>query len=289
MTNPLTNDQVDRFMEDGFLLVENALSPDQLSALNTDFETWVEESRQYASTYGETIDGRARFDVEPGHCAETPAVRRISSPVEISDNYLEAMRNNRALDAVAQLFNPNIKFINCKVNSKLPGTATEVKYHQDFLFETHSNDNLMTVLFFLDDVTMENGPLEVVPGSHVGPLYEHWHGGVFTGAITQELEDELRPKAVHCTGPAGSACLMHTRLVHGSNPNNSNNPRTLFIVSYGAEDAQSLITNHIPSIYDGEIVRGVSTNRVRTTPFEMAIPEYPKEASFFNQQARLKA
>ena len=104
------------------------------------------------------------------------------------------MRDNRALDAVAQIFGPNIRFNNAKVNSKLPGATTEVKCHQDFLFEPHSNDDLMTVLFFLDDVTMENGPLEVVPGTHTGPLYEHWHGGVFTGAVTDKIEAEMRPR-----------------------------------------------------------------------------------------------
>ena len=40
---------------------------------------------------------------------------------------------------------------------------------------------------------------------------------------------------------------MHTRLVHGSTANLSGRPRTLYIVTYCAEDAQPLVTNHIPS------------------------------------------
>ena len=79
------------------------------------------------------------------------------------------MRNNRALDALEDILGPNIKFENAKINSKLPGAATEVKFHQDFLFEAHTNDDMVTVLFFLDDVTQENGPLEVIPGTHRGP------------------------------------------------------------------------------------------------------------------------
>ena len=286
MTGPLTQDQVADFRENGYLVLHDALTPEQVSALNADIAGWVEESRSHATAFGETMDGRPRFDVEPGHCAESPALRRVSSPVEISDACLEVMRDNRALDAVAQIYGPNIQFNNAKINSKLPGTKTEVKYHQDFLFEPHSNDDLMTVLLFLDDVTMENGPLEVVPGTHKGPLYEHWHGGVFTGAVTDDIEAEMRPRAVHCTGPVGSACLMHTRLVHGSTANLSASPRTLYIVTYCAEDAQPLVTNHIPSAYEGEIVRGEKTGRIRSVPYEMAIPEYPKEASFFGQQAK---
>ena len=131
----------------------------------------------------------------------------------------------------------------------------------------------------------ENGPLEVVPGSHTGPMHKLWHDGVFTGAICPDIEREAQKKAVSCTGPAGSACLMHTRLLHGSTPNNSDKPRTLYIVTYNAEDAIPLCTNHIPSKFEGEVVRGEATGMIRCVPYEMEMPEYPKEASFFGQQA----
>lgn len=56
-----------RFYEQGFLLVENAVSPQLLHKLQSRFLSWVEESKAYDQAYGETIDGRARFDLEPGH------------------------------------------------------------------------------------------------------------------------------------------------------------------------------------------------------------------------------
>ena len=218
----------------------------------------------------------------------TPALRRIASPVEISDIYLDVMRNNRALDALTEIFSPNIKFENAKINSKQPGAATQVKLHQDFLFEAHTNDDMMTVLFFIDNVTEENGPLEVVPGTHKGPLYEHWHDGVFTGTVSDDVTEKMRPHLVPCYGPAGSACLMHTRLLHGSAPNISDKPRTLFICEYTAEDCYPLHSNHIPSEYMYEVVRGHATGRVRCSEYEMAIPEMPSGASFFEQQAKAK-
>ena len=92
--------------------------------------------------------------------------------------------------------------------------------------------------------------------------------------------------AVAVLGPAGSACLMHSRLLHGSAPNASARPRTLFISEYRAEDSKPLQVNHIPSRYDGEVVRGVRTNRVRCSAYEMEFPEVPQGASFFSQQAK---
>lgn len=285
MMSTLTTEQLETFNREGFLLLKNAIPPNLLKRLQDDFESWKEESRQYSAPYGTSYDGRPRFDLEPGHSAKHPALRRIASPVEISDAYLEIMRDNAALDALEAIIGPNIKFENAKVNSKQPGTATIVKYHQDFPFEAHSNDDLVTVLFFLDEVTLNNGPLKVVPGSHRGPIYEHWHNGVFTGAVSDEVAEVMKAQAIPCYGPVGSICLMHTRVVHGSEPNLSDSPRTLLICSYAAEDAYLLHENHIPSRYMNEVVRGKATGRVRCSAYSMAIPEMPKGASFFEQQA----
>lgn len=282
----LTPAQIESFQRDGYLLLENIIPPQTLAQLSSEFEQWKDESRAHTKPYGTTYDNRARFDVEPGHSAEKPALRRIASPVEISDTYLDFMRDNKALDALTSLFGPNIRFENAKINSKQPGASTQVKFHQDFLFEPHSNDDMMTVLFFIDEVTEENGPLEIVPGTHKGPLYEHWHDGVYTGAVSEEIMAEMRPLATPCFGAAGSACLMHSRLLHGSAPNVSTKPRTLLIIEYTAEDAHPLQDNHIPSQYMNEVVRGKDTGRVRCSNYDMAFPEMPTGASFFEQQAK---
>ena len=160
------------------MFVEHALTPDQLEDLVAVFNAWVEESREHREPYGDTLAVRPRFDLAPEHTAEAPQLRRVASPVEVSDSYLAVMRDNRALDAAAQLIGPNVEFNNSKINAKHPGASTEVKYHQDFLFQPHSNEDLIAVLFFLDDVTLENGPLNVVPGTHRRELFDHWHDGV---------------------------------------------------------------------------------------------------------------
>jgi len=96
----------------------------------------------------------------------------------------------------------------------------------------------------------------------------------------------MKARAIPCYGFAGSACLMHTRLLHGSAPNHSDKPRTLFICEYTAEDAYPLQANHIPSKYMYEVVRGECSNRVRCSEYNMATPEMPTGASFFEQQAK---
>jgi ectoine hydroxylase-related dioxygenase (phytanoyl-CoA dioxygenase family) len=209
----------------------------------------------------------------------------VASPIEVSEAYLEAVRAPDLVDAVAAVLGPNVKFHHCKINSKLPGTATAVKWHQDFPFTPHTNDDLITALLMVDDVTEENGPLDVWPGTHRGAIHDLWRGDRFTGAVDEAFARTCQANAVRCIGPAGSVCLMHTRLLHGSAPNLSANPRTLFIAVYSAEDAWPLGDNPLPSRYEGMVVRGTATGRVRSTPFDIRLPQKPKGASFFTQQA----
>jgi phytanoyl-CoA hydroxylase len=281
----LTQHQKDQFWTNGFLVVENAVNDKQLGNLKKTFSDWVEESRNHKDDYGKTKDGRPRFDLQPGHSSDVPGLRRIQSPEEISEVFANVMRNGRSVDMCAELIGQGIRFHHGKVNSKLPGTATKVNFHQDFPFEPMTNDDMITCLLFIDDVTLENGPLEVVPGTHKGPLYSHWHNGVFTGSVSDEILAEHEDKIIRCTGKAGSVCLMHASLLHGSAPNLSDKSRTLYISTYYAEDAIELSPNHLPSTLTHELVRGEASGRVRCSSYDMQLPEVPKGTSFFAQQA----
>ena len=284
----LSETQKTQFWEDGFITIANAVTDEQLLKLKEVFSEWVEESRRHNGDFGETIDGRFRFDVEPGHNKKTPGLRRVQSPEEVSEVYNDTMRNSKMVDYVEDLIGPSIRFHHGKINSKLPGTATKVSFHQDFLFQPMSNDDLITALLFLDDVTLDNGPLEVIPKTHKGPLYSHWHDGVFTGSVSDQIFEEHKNNIFHCTGDAGRVCLMHSSLLHGSAPNISRKPRTLYIATYYAEDAIELSQNHVPSKFTHDLIRGTVSGRVRCSSFEMLIPEFPKETSFFAQQAKKK-
>ena len=94
----LSQEGKDRLWRDGYLVVENAVDRGLLDRMKTDFETWVEESRGHTESYGEPRDGRPRFDLEPGHAADKPGLRRVNAPIEISKAYFEAMASSRMAD-----------------------------------------------------------------------------------------------------------------------------------------------------------------------------------------------
>ena len=285
MMKVLSDIQVKTFWDHGCLLVENAVSASQLAALQADMHGWAQESRTHVENYGLTINKKPRFDLDPSHSATHPALRRINAPIEISKAHFDVATNSRMVDAIADLIGPDVKLHHSKTNSKLPHTVTPVKYHQDFPFTPHSNDDVITALLFLDDVDQSNGALEVVPGSHRGAIHSIWSDdGQFNGFIASELEDEMSKQAQTVTGRAGSVCLMHTRILHGSAANATDRARTLFICVYSADDAIPLSPNPMPHQYEGLIVRGERKGKVRSMDFQLELPQLPSGASFFEQQ-----
>ena len=102
----LTEQQIEFFHANGYIVVENAVSAEQLDALRADFGGWVEESRQHQDGWARRWSA-ARFDVEKGHHADKPALRRINAPV--SDAFFEVMSDSVMTDTVADLIGPDVK------------------------------------------------------------------------------------------------------------------------------------------------------------------------------------
>jgi ectoine hydroxylase-related dioxygenase (phytanoyl-CoA dioxygenase family) len=278
------------FQERGLLLCRDAVDAAELTAMRREIALWVEQSRAHKAPFGPpTLDGRPRFDMGTEHSPERPALRRVNNPSDISPAYEAVMREAALVDMVADLIGPDVKFHHCKINLKLPRSETEVGYHQDFAYTPHPNRDIVTALILLDDMTEENGCLTVVPGSHRGPLHSLFAEGRFTGFVAADVAAEAKRRAEPVLGPAGSVCLMHTSLLHGSAANSSAQSRGLYICVYTAADAFPLAPNPMPNPNEGSIVRGKKSRVARLDEGLIELPEQPKMASFFAVQGQASA
>ncbi len=283
----LNEEQLDRFWTDGYLVVENGVLENQLAALNRQLEAWIEESRRQISNFGETIDGKARFDLEPGHTPERPRLRRVANPADISETYRDALWTAPLVDMVVDLIGANVKFHHCKLNMKLPGMETSVGYHQDHPYDPHTNDDVIVALAMLTDMTRENGCLMVVPGSH-RERYSLFQNDKYVGEISPAEVGRLERRAVPLTGKAGSVILQHTWMVHGSGTNQTDRPRNLLICDYTAADAFPLTPPAVPSSLTGSMVHGQPTRFARLKAGILELPAPYRQDSFFDLQGAKK-
>tara|TARA_B100001123_G_C15194161_1_gene980653 strand:+ start:393 stop:1268 length:876 start_codon:yes stop_codon:yes gene_type:complete len=282
----LTKEQVKTYVRDGFVIVPKVISSDKLQAMRDELNKWIEESKNYRDNYGDTPNGKARFDLEGGHCAENPKLRRVANPADISQIYRDVLFEGPAVKAVVDLIGPNVKFHHCKLNIKLPGMETRVDYHQDQPFDLHTNDDHLSLVVLIDDMNEKNGCLRILKGSHKGPRYSHYEGDEFVGKVDEKVQKECRRNASKIEGNAGDICLMNTWCLHGGTENLSQNIRRVLICDYTAADNYPLMDAIVPSEYTGKIVAGKATRQVRFREGVLELPKHYKSDSFFGAQGQ---
>ena len=277
----LTVEQVETFNTDGYLSVDSVLSPEELDELRRVTDEFVEQSRN-------VTENDATFDLEPGHTAESPQLRRIIRPVSKHPVYEKFVHHEDILNIVESLLGPNLRYHNNKMNMKNSGHGSAVEWHQDWAFYPHTNDDLLEVGIALDDMTEENGALMVIPGSHKDKVWDHHQDGLFVGAVT---DPTFQPDdAVSVTVKAGGITLHHVRMVHGSKPNESDKPRRMFFIGFYATDAWPLIpTGYSIEEMDKCIVRGEPTlePRMKNLPVRLSLPRV-EGGSIYAQQEKLR-
>jgi len=281
----LSAEQISSFKDKGYVLIPDLIPQDLIQRLRDELQGWIEESRAHSKNYGKTLDGKARFDLEPGHSAAHPKLRRVANPVDVSEAYQEVLWNSDLPRAVSDVFGQGVKFHHCKLNIKLPGMKTRVEYHQDHPYDPHTNNDMLTALVLLDDMTAENGCLRVVPGSHKH-RYSHYRDGKFVGKVSDELNDEFARSADPILGKAGDVCLMDTWSAHGGEDNHSGRPRSLLICDYTAADNFWIAPPMVPSPHSGRIVHGEASRVVRLEAGTIEIPDRYKDDSFFGLQGQ---
>ena len=207
----ITEDQRDSYLANGYLLVESYIAPDEVERLRAATDEMVERSR------GVTVSDEI-FDLEPGHTAEAPRLRRVSSPVDHHPLFWEFASRGAIVDLAADLVGPDVRYHHSKLNFKWPEGGEEVKWHQDITFWPHTNYSPLTIGVYLTDVGPDQGPLAVVEGSHEGELFDQYDGDDnWVGCLSDEDAARIpADKVRYLEGPAGSVTVHNCRAIHGS-------------------------------------------------------------------------
>lgn len=239
------------YFETGGIVVEEFVDAEWREKLQAAAAKLIDRSRALTQS-------NAVFDLEEGHSAVEPRLRRVSSPCDQDETFWRFLTESPLILLLQDLLGPDIKYYQSKLNFKCPKGGSEVKWHQDAPFFPHTNDAVLTVGIYLDGCDDNQGPLEIIPGSQKGLLYDHYgEDGVWTGSIAaDEMADIDLESAVSFCGPAGSLTLHNYRTVHGSRPNNSPNARPLLLYVLSAADAMPYTPNALPSKHEGAIVAG---------------------------------
>ena len=210
----LDQSQVTQFEETGHLVVESLISAAELETVR---------ERMSAIAEGRVEFPAAQLEFEPGLDDDLPAMqrlRKINEAAQFDPVFMEHARNPAIVDAIEGLLGPDLKLFGDQMFVKPPGGA-EKTYHQDSAYFFIEPMAIVTAWVALDDATLDNGCLWVVPGSHRQGVLDHsevWMVGdrkdqkIPDAAIDRQLEAPVLLKAGDCS-------FHHSLLLHRSGPN----------------------------------------------------------------------
>ncbi len=236
MTPTITDDQKRRYQEDGYFLLENVFTREEMGRVTALIEGYQRRHEEALAAGGGTAGiSRAGEITFTDHLAE-------------HDAEIAAFVTRPEFVAIAtQLLGPDVDLYWNQSVFKQPEGKREFPWHQDDGYTPVTPSPYLTLWLALNDATPENGCISVRPGSHNGGLVEHKPSPI--GLVCHDADDP--DQGVLVPVPAGSMAVFQSLTMHKSGANTSLGPRKAYVIQYcraGLRHAQTgeLIPNEIP-------------------------------------------
>ncbi len=217
-----------QFDELGYFIVEDVLSAAEVERMRAEFERIHAEERD---------QGGHEVHVEPG-------ARRISNIFNKTDAFDRCLEIPAILNAAHHLLG-EIKVHGANLRDPVKGYGQQ-DLHVDVPKKFDDDWWVVNAMIMLDDMTLDNGPTRIIPGSH------HW-APINVPVVNQgdwepsplSPEDEARvpadlsapyPGELLVTAPAGSAIICNSSMWHSGTRKNDDSHRRMLHLTYTRRD-----------------------------------------------------
>ena len=244
----LTQQQLEAFDKNGFLVLYNFLALDECEAIldvalahlkhkvepiesEIDYSEKSEAYRTDATDYS-SIEEKKHL-----------TVRRLRQVYDRDILFKNWMENEKIRPVLKQLLNDEVVITTAHHNSimtKMPNSSKETSWHQDRRYWSYSDDNLVSVWLALGDENAENGVLEFIPSSHTMNFTEEQFGEKEYFSLNCEKNLSLIETKKSSNLKSGDVVLFHCKLLHRANKNSTQKPKISFVYTVKAKGTKVL-------------------------------------------------
>lgn len=207
----VSREQVARYKRDGYLFPLRAIDPVQAA-----------EARHGLEAFEKSQGGHIGKDQRhKPHLVMTFIDRIVNEP--------------RILDAVEPILGPDILCWESVLFTKEAKNPAYISWHQDVTYWGLEPFDVVTAWVALSPSTVESGCMRVIPGTHAGDVVEHVDTFAANNLLSRGQEVAVKveeSKAVDLVLQPGQMSLHDVKLVHGSEPNRSEDRRIGLAIRY---------------------------------------------------------
>ena len=223
MNNTLTPDQITSYRENGFLVLENFLSADELAHWRQCTDEAVAErlaATNTAANQGDPDSFYAQVFLQCLRLADTHAGMH------------EIMFDPRLGELAGRLSGADgIRIWHDQALIK-PPFGNPTAWHLDNPYWSFSSPQSLSIWVALDDATLGNGALWYIPGSQKTARFETVGIGERQSDLFRVYPEWRDVGTVACPCPAGSAVFHSGLTAHGAGANMTNRPRRAMTCAY---------------------------------------------------------
>jgi ectoine hydroxylase-related dioxygenase (phytanoyl-CoA dioxygenase family) len=221
-TTGVSSEHRRRFREDGFFVLEDVVSAEDLESLRTECRRLVEERELEMERLGvDTIDldhrGRRYFLHAYG---KSPSVETF-------------LRSELMVDVARAALGDTVYLFNEQFVVKAAETGMTFSWHQDSGFIEYPHRPYLTCWIALDDMAEANGTAYVLPYARAGTrdVVPHVRDEASNDLVGYFGDDPGDPVIV----PAGSIVCFSSTLLHRTGANTTDRMRRVYVAQYSAE------------------------------------------------------
>ncbi len=257
----LSEEQVDEFHKNGFIVVNDVFSMEEVEVLRR-------------ATESEVVMDRLN---QGGHATKAVHLLEITT---LDPIFMDLARDPKILNRLVSLIGPDIQLQHSKLATKPPSKGKGTfAWHQDLAFFPHTNSSVLAVMVMLDDATPENGCMQMVRGSHKLGYLNHSVDGLFTAECRESHYWEKKSNVAQITPKTGGISIHHGLTLHGSPANLSGKPRRGVVFEYRTDDAYQISDTIWKDT--GLLMCGQRREVVRCEPGLIRLPKQDPKSEFY--------
>ena len=166
--------------------------------------------------------------------------------------FQEMASNKQILDCLENILGENIYLYDNSLVYKPKGRKNGVPWHQDFI--SRPDEPLKIIVWIaIDDVTKENGTVQVIPGSHKQGFLPWYRveGETHHDRVMPEYVEKDKDKIIHVELEAGDVLLFNMLVLHGSDEVHTDIPRRVYRCSYQSMEGKIYTPRQSPIVMRG--------------------------------------
>ena len=230
----LTEEQLSDYDRDGYIVVRNLFSKDEIDSLG-----------HAARSDNEMDKSSTQRDDGEGNAVRLALWNHPGDGI-----YGMFARCRKMVDRVEEILKDEAYHYHSKMILKDAKVGGAWAWHQDYGYWYQNgvlSPNLCSVMIAVDQATTENGCMQVIKGSHKLGRINHILSGDQAGADMERVEEaKKRLDLVHVTMDQGDALFFHSNTLHASDANESDHPRWAMICCYNAASNDPYKDSHHP-------------------------------------------